>query len=1099
MKTAFLSALCCALCCGAMSTTATASPLHANRVDDAPLSVVVPGGSNPATAEPESAGTAEGSTATAVLSNVTNVTTGNAYSTIQEAIDAATAGDVISLAAGTFSPAGQITVNKALSLTGAGSGNTTIQAGGTGYGISISADNVHLEGFTLDGAATFGVKASGVSNFSLQDVAAINGNNSAIDLNGVSGATLTDISASNTALGYGLAISSSSEVTVNGITTSSNAFGAIGIFPAQTQYQAAGLEAPSNIAIGGTVSLNGGAGAVTVQNGALASGGTWVGSVSNDAAANADVTVPAGFTHAVFSTRNDGLTGQSVASQAVIAGLVAYGAANPIPGITFEDVYVYDMVEGDYEVFAPLLIQDAIDAASDGDAITVADGTYAIETPITISKAVTLQGQSEAGVLLECGAGLGGANSIQVTAGATLKDFTLNANSFATFGIHVQPGTANATLSGLTITNTASNGIGLSGVTNATVSDIAGSGNVQYVLGIAGSVGVTASDISGGNVGVYKGTGTYAQSATDIAFTGTFDLAGGFVIEQLAGADEITYSIDGSAADVTLPASFDRAFFANYTDLPLPPPYNVASLATLVEADNLATVIGTALTTEQLGFFTLNDVAVYNLTAAQWEVSAGLSIQDAIDRAAVGDVIAVAAGTYAEDIALNKGLTLNGPNAGISHDGSRSDEAVIDGEHTLDAAAAVTLDGLQFLSNNPAQTSTVYVTTAAGHAIQNNRFVSSIAGGNTGGTHDLGVYTASLPAGSLTISNNSFSGDGSFADGDRYSTAAWGRGIWLNGGAASVTIAGNAFTNCRTGMNLEGYENSACSVDGNRFTDCGSGMSLSNPAGTEITTITANEFQDVDTDLNLRNLTVPVTWNLAATGNTALPGNSTHYSDLGYIPGNAAGDIDDPNGNLNFLAGNGADNLTFGADDNTVTGDFTAAADDILDGGDGTDVAQYADNLADLTITASGNGVSVSSPTAGTDHLTNFEVIRAADGDFAIAIGCTDVQACNYTDGSTVDDGSCTYPLHPDFDCDGNCNNDADGDGICDELEGLLPELEEACGQGTVWDAALGQCIMDVGCIGDVDLDGAVTSTDLLYMLGNFGSFCPGYGPDTGE
>ena len=213
MKTAFLSALCGALCWCAMSTTATAHPLHAN-LDDAPRSVA-----------------GHSSSATFVLNNVTNATTGNAYSTIQEAIDAASAGDVILLAAGTFSPTGQITVNKALSLTGAGSGSTTIHAGGTGYGMSISADDVHLEGFTLDGAATFGVKASGVSNFSLQDVAAINGNNSAIDLNGVNGATLTDISASNTALGYGLAIASSSDVTVNGITTSSNAFGAIGISP----------------------------------------------------------------------------------------------------------------------------------------------------------------------------------------------------------------------------------------------------------------------------------------------------------------------------------------------------------------------------------------------------------------------------------------------------------------------------------------------------------------------------------------------------------------------------------------------------------------------------------------------------------------------------------------------------------------------------------------------------------------------------------------------------------------------------------------------------------------------------------------------------
>ena len=48
--------------------------------------------------------------------------------------------------------------------------------------------------------------------------------------------------------------------------------------------------------------------------------------------------------------------------------------------------------------------------------------------------------------------------------------------------------------------------------------------------------------------------------------------------------------------------------------------------------------------------------------------------------------------------------------------------------------------------------------------------------------------------------------------------------------------------------------------------------------------------------------------------------------------------------------------------------------------------------------------------------------------------GCTDESACNYVDGATNDDGSCTYTDI--YDCDGEtCMNDGDGDGICDELE----------------------------------------------------------------
>ena len=720
MKTAFLSALCGALCWCATSTTATAHSLPAS-LDDAPRSTAV-----------------HSSSATA-LNSVTNATTGTVHSSIQEAIDAASAGDVISLAAGTFNPSGQITVNKALSLTGAGSGSTTIHAGGTGYGVSISADDVHLEGFTLHGAATFGVKASGVSNFSLQDVAAINGNNSAIDLNGVSGATLTDISASNTALGYGLAISSSSDVTVNGITTSSNAFGAIGIFPAQPQYQAAGLEAPSNISIGGSVSLNGGAGAVTVQNGALASGGTWVGTVSNDAADNADVTVPVGFTHAVFSTRNDGLTGQSIASQAVIAGLVAYGAANPIPGVTYEDVYVYDMEEGDYEVFAPLLIQDAIDAASAGDAITVAAGTYA--ESLTLDKGLSLDGN---GATLDV-SGLAVGISIQSDVdGVTLDNLTIVGDASTYSGITVNPGASNVSL--------------------------------------------LNNNISG-----------------------------------------MALSNPGNSS----PLSYGILCWGNAD--PINPPSNI-----LIEGNEIHGVSGTAIS--------------------------------------LGD--------------NTEGVT-----------------------------------------------------------ISNNHF------------HDIAQVLVN--------------------------GAPWSSGV----------VAGQANNLAITGNNMEGLAYASA------LTAC-TGVTLD-----------ANQYSGGT-----------ATMLLASLPNSFLPDATDWWSleaaAIGYI----------------YY--------------------FNSAA---------------AQALTDAGLQAAGIPTTLSSSNPG----------------------CMESTACNYDSTALTEDNSCTYPVHPDFDCDGNCNNDADGDGICDELEGLLPELEEACGQGTVWDAALGQCLLDTSCIGDLDFDGAVTSTDLLYMLVNFGSFCAG--ADSGE
>ena len=63
-----------------------------------------------------------------------------------------------------------------------------------------------------------------------------------------------------------------------------------------------------------------------------------------------------------------------------------------------------------------------------------------------------------------------------------------------------------------------------------------------------------------------------------------------------------------------------------------------------------------------------------------------------------------------------------------------------------------------------------------------------------------------------------------------------------------------------------------------------------------------------------------------------------------------------------------------------------------------------------------------------------------------------DSSACNYNPDAT-DAGNCEYaPDH--YDCQGACNNDADGDGVCDELEvagarhtraTTWPTDEEAC------------------------------------------------------
>jgi len=55
-------------------------------------------------------------------------------------------------------------------------------------------------------------------------------------------------------------------------------------------------------------------------------------------------------------------------------------------------------------------------------------------------------------------------------------------------------------------------------------------------------------------------------------------------------------------------------------------------------------------------------------------------------------------------------------------------------------------------------------------------------------------------------------------------------------------------------------------------------------------------------------------------------------------------------------------------------------------------------------------------------------------GDDSSCAGCTDEAACNYDSSAIVEDESCEFPVMY-YDCSGQCNNDSDADGVCDELE----------------------------------------------------------------
>ncbi|MAI22653.1 MAG: hypothetical protein CL828_01220 [Crocinitomicaceae bacterium] len=117
----------------------------------------------------------------------------------------------------------------------------------------------------------------------------------------------------------------------------------------------------------------------------------------------------------------------------------------------------------------------------------------------------------------------------------------------------------------------------------------------------------------------------------------------------------------------------------------------------------------------------------------------------------------------------------------------------------------------------------------------------------------------------------------------------------------------------------------------------------------------------------------------------------------------------------------------------------------------------------------------------------------------AIALGCTDASACNFDFLANTDNGNCSYP-EIFYDCDGNCLNDVDGDGVCDELEiaGCTDEtalnfnVEATDDNGSCLYCTLSvtAAVTDVGCaeasdgVISVAVEGAMPdSSEFVYTL----------------
>ena len=96
------------------------------------------------------------------------------------------------------------------------------------------------------------------------------------------------------------------------------------------------------------------------------------------------------------------------------------------------------------------------------------------------------------------------------------------------------------------------------------------------------------------------------------------------------------------------------------------------------------------------------------------------------------------------------------------------------------------------------------------------------------------------------------------------------------------------------------------------------------------------------------------------------------------------------------------------------------------------------------------------------------------------ACGCTDAAACNYDPNAEYDDDSCQYNADVIGVCGGNCTADDDADGICDDIDDCVGEID-ACGLCN-GPGAIYQCGCDPIPAGDCDCNG--TQLDALFECG---------------
>ena len=320
----------------------------------------------------------------AQISPVVNLTADTEHESIADAINNASAGDHIMLAPITFVE--HVAIGIPLTISGDASGGTNIDVStADGWGITLSADHITIEDLTIIGGGTntaYSVHSEpGITGLTIENVHVFESTRSCIDLNGLTGPyinVIRDVTVSGSTIGFGLALSTCSQVLIENVSSVNNAFGDIAFMESNYYDQeVTGITILGNLDLRGPQSL--GSGGVVVQtNPSVTPVGIGPGFAINIAVSGYEQMIEA----------PGDLTGCILVHQDDIRDV-----ANTLGG-AITDLIAIDMATQHRIVYPGMRIQPAIDNSVDGSVIQVNAGTYDT-IPLVISSDVTILGSND--------------------------------------------------------------------------------------------------------------------------------------------------------------------------------------------------------------------------------------------------------------------------------------------------------------------------------------------------------------------------------------------------------------------------------------------------------------------------------------------------------------------------------------------------------------------------------------------------------------------------------------------------------------------------------------------------------------------------------